>query len=92
MMNRVDKIEAERAAFEDAKKQEHEKIKSVMDSVFNTEAGILFGRYLVDVLNVNSVSNETNNAEILGNTIRRNVYLSKIRPYLSEDVRNKMEN
>jgi len=87
----VEAIEAKKKQIEDARKKEEEKIKRAFDLVFNTEAGILLGRYLVQALNYNSVSNETNNSEIIGNTMRRNVYLLKIRPYLNEDVRNKIE-
>lgn len=87
----VEKIKEANTELENARKSEGEKIKRAFDLVFNTEAGVLLGRYLVNVLNYNAVSNENNNAEILGNTVRRNVYLSKIRPFLNEDVRNKIE-
>lgn len=88
----VEAIKARNKEIEDLRKREEEKIKRAFDIVFNTEAGVLLGRYLVNVLNFATVSNEANSVEVLGNTIRRNVYLEKIRPFLNEDVRNKMEN
>ena len=88
----VEVIKKRNEEIKQRQKEQSEKLSNAFEAVLNSEAGIIVGRYLVSILSVNAVSDENNSAEMVANTIRRNVYISKIRPYLSEDVRNKMEN
>jgi hypothetical protein len=88
---RMDEKNAQKAELEKKIAEAEETFRAVLDTVFGSEAGELFGRELVRQLGVFESNSCTNPTLMVEENARRGVYLKLIRPYLTEERRQKLE-